>query len=50
MILLLADFRWNSFTPKEPGEYLLELTENAKIQLEGYLTVIDRNKIRQRKI
>lgn len=43
-------FRWKEFRPKEPGEYLLNLIEKEEINLEGYLTVIDRNKIRQRKI
>ncbi|MEM1214408.1 MAG: DUF5615 family PIN-like protein [Bacteroidota bacterium] len=43
-------FRWKAFRPNEPGEYLLELIEEKQVEFIGYLTVIDRNKIRQRKI
>lgn len=43
-------FRWKEFAPKAPGEYLHQLITSETIQFEGYLTVIDEQKIRQRKI
>ena len=43
-------FRWKDFKPKEPGEYLIRLIESEKVNFEGYLTVINRNKVRQRRI
>ncbi|MEM8525387.1 MAG: DUF5615 family PIN-like protein [Bacteroidota bacterium] len=43
-------FRWKDFKPRSPGEYLHELIVSNTIQLKGYLTVIDEQKIRQRKI
>jgi len=43
-------FRWKSFKPKAPGEYLAELFQNETITFDGYLTVIDENQIRQRVI
>ncbi|MEN0051388.1 MAG: DUF5615 family PIN-like protein [Bacteroidota bacterium] len=43
-------FRWKEFMPKAPGEYLHQLIISETIQFEGYLTVIDEQKIRQRKI
>ena len=42
-------FRWNTFTPKEPGQLLLNLFQTTKIDFKNALTVIDRNSIRQRK-
>lgn len=43
-------FRWKDFMPQEPGEYLHELFKSGEMDFEGYLTVIDRRQIRQRKI
>jgi predicted nuclease of predicted toxin-antitoxin system len=43
-------FRWTDFTPSEPGKYLANLITQGEINFEGYLTVIDKNRIRQRKI
>lgn len=43
-------FRWESFRPIEPGEYLHKLLEESDLNFEGYLTVINRDSIRQRKI
>ena len=40
-------FRWESFQPEEPGEYLLELFK-TNMQFEGKLTVISETNIRQR--
>ena len=41
--------RWESFQPKEPGEYLIELFNSKDIQYESMLTVIGVDNIRQRK-
>ena len=41
-------FRWESFTPEEPGLYLLDLVNQDTIKLMGSLTVIDSDVIRQR--
>ncbi|PMD96982.1 hypothetical protein BWI97_09890 [Siphonobacter sp. BAB-5405] len=44
-------FRWNSFTPEAPGQFIHELLTNADVQLTGNFSVIDENFIiRQRKI
>lgn len=43
-------FRWKSFRPSEPGQYIHELIEDGVIGFDGFITVIDRDKIRQRKI
>lgn len=43
-------FRWKTFLPEEPGEYLAKLIVSQTVQLKGYFTVIDENQIRQRKI
>ncbi len=43
-------FRWKEFKPKEPGEYLDNLIKSGKLEFEGYLTVIDHQQIRQRRI
>ncbi|MGM0567028.1 MAG: DUF5615 family PIN-like protein [Bacteroidota bacterium] len=41
-------FRWDSFLPEEPGEYLLHLLSGRMI-FRQTLTVITKNEIRQRK-
>jgi predicted nuclease of predicted toxin-antitoxin system len=41
--------RWSDFTPEEPGEYLIGLFSEKRIDFENALTVIDKNSIRQRK-
>ncbi|MBA4410833.1 MAG: DUF5615 family PIN-like protein [Bacteroidota bacterium] len=41
--------RWENFQPNEPGEYLIEFFKSKDIQLEGMLTVIGLDNIRQRK-
>jgi predicted nuclease of predicted toxin-antitoxin system len=43
-------FRWKSFRPSEPGQYIDEVIEEGIIDFEGFVTVIDRDKVRQRKI
>ena len=43
-------FRWNEFSPREPGEFIDQLIREDNIRLIGYFTVIDRDQIRQRKI
>jgi predicted nuclease of predicted toxin-antitoxin system len=43
-------FRWESFRPAEPGEFLHDILHQGDIVLEGYFTVIDRGAIRQRPI
>lgn len=43
-------FRWREFRPLEPGEYLHKLLEEGIVKFSGYLTVIDEQQIRQRKI
>ncbi len=43
-------FRWKTFTPKAPGEYLHQLIQDRTISFEGYFTVIDEHQIRQRRI
>ncbi|MEM1326891.1 MAG: DUF5615 family PIN-like protein [Bacteroidota bacterium] len=43
-------FRWKSFSPKEPGQFLHELIKKNELILENNLTVISRNSIRQREI
>ena len=42
-------FRWNTFTPQEPGNFLINVFQKEKIDFKNALTVIDRNSIRQRK-
>ncbi len=42
-------FRWNEFTPDEPGKYLVKIFKSGKIDTKKALTVIDTNSIRQRK-
>lgn len=43
-------FRWKDFLPAEPGEYLHQIIKENQITLKGYFTVIDEDRIRQRKI
>ena len=43
-------FRWHIFEPNEPGKYILDLLNSKALPIKGYLTVIDRHKVRQRKI
>ncbi|WP_367392393.1 DUF5615 family PIN-like protein [Lewinella sp. LCG006] len=43
-------FRWPDFSPTEPGEYISELIDSGEIIINGYLTVIDRSRVRQKKI
>jgi len=41
--------RWSSFSPNDPGEYLIKLFNSQSIQYEGMMTVIGEQNIRQRK-
>ncbi|MGB3798591.1 MAG: DUF5615 family PIN-like protein [Lewinella sp.] len=43
-------FRWKSFRPSDPGVFLADLLERKTLDLPNMLTVIDDQKIRQRKI
>ncbi|PHI17954.1 hypothetical protein CEQ90_20460 [Lewinellaceae bacterium SD302] len=43
-------FRWKSFKPTDPGIYLDNLIEKEELDFSGFITVIDNDKIRQRKI
>ncbi|MCP9237947.1 DUF5615 family PIN-like protein [Lewinella sp. JB7] len=43
-------FRWKSFRPIDPGKYLGKLLKEGEIAFTNMLTVIDDQKIRQRKI
>jgi predicted nuclease of predicted toxin-antitoxin system len=40
--------RWESYTPEEPGEYLIRLFKKEDIQYNRRLTVISESGIRQR--
>ena len=42
-------FRWDSFYPQEPGEFLLEIIENPDVSFSRALAVITRSAIRFRK-
>ena len=42
-------FRWDQFSPTEPGKLLVELLRNSTFDFRKCLTVISRNSIRQRK-
>ena len=42
-------FRWDQFSPTEPGQFLVELLRNSSSDFRKCLTVISRNSIRQRK-
>ncbi len=41
-------FRWNNFTPEEPGEYLLKVFDKKLITFTRRLTVFSENSIRQK--
>lgn len=41
--------RWDEFSPDEPANFLIELFKNKEITYDNFLTVIDKNNIRQRK-
>jgi len=41
--------RWNEFTPEELGVFLDKIFKNQNINFRNFLTVIDKNNIRQRK-
>jgi predicted nuclease of predicted toxin-antitoxin system len=43
-------FRLNDFEPGDPAKILLSLIKENKISLTGYLTVITKNKTRQKKL
>jgi hypothetical protein len=43
-------FRLNNFQPDEPAKIVMSLVEENKISLTGYLTVITKNKSRQKKL
>lgn len=42
--------RFKNFDPQFPGSYLQELLSKSEYKFEGYFTVIDEHKIRQRKL
>ena len=42
-------FRWDQFSPIEPGLFLIELLRNESFDFRKCLTVISRSSIRQRK-
>jgi predicted nuclease of predicted toxin-antitoxin system len=42
-------FRWDQFSPTEPGQFLIELLRISTFDFRKCLTVISRNAIRQRK-
>jgi predicted nuclease of predicted toxin-antitoxin system len=42
-------FRWTSFTPKSPGDYLILLFNVREIDFRNKITVIGKDSIRQRK-
>jgi predicted nuclease of predicted toxin-antitoxin system len=43
-------FRMDNFLPDEPAKILINIIEEEKILLPGYLTVITQNKTRQKKL
>jgi predicted nuclease of predicted toxin-antitoxin system len=43
-------FRWDSFQPHDPANFLLEILTQKKITLTGFFTVVGKDSIRQRKI
>ncbi|MEO8085584.1 MAG: DUF5615 family PIN-like protein [Bacteroidota bacterium] len=43
-------FRISEFEPEQPGQLLLELLSSNQIEMENYFTVVDSDRIRQRKI
>ena len=40
--------RFRPHTPEEPAAILLNLFQNEKLQIEGWFTIIERDRIRQR--
>ena len=44
----VAYFRFDPATPGEPAEHLLQLLSMPSIALEGFFTVVDRDRFRQR--
>lgn len=42
--------RFQEFSPEVPGQIILDLLAREDINLEGYFTVVDEGKLRQRKI
>jgi predicted nuclease of predicted toxin-antitoxin system len=43
-------FRFVPTSPEEPSEVILGLLERPELELEGYFTVVDRERVRQRPI
>jgi len=43
-------FRWDEFESTYPGKYLHQLLQQNQVKILSYFTVIDPDKIRQRKI
>lgn len=43
-------FRWKSFRPTDPGQYIDDKIKEGVIKFEGFITVIDTDRVRQRKI
>ena len=43
-------FRLSTYKPADPAEIILKLTNEKRYLFAGYLTVIHRNKIRQKKL
>lgn len=43
-------FRWNSFQPHDPANFLLEILSREKITISGFFTVVGKDSIRQRKL
>jgi predicted nuclease of predicted toxin-antitoxin system len=46
----LIYFRIQNFSPERPAEILLRFLLHNDLQFEGYFTVFDENRIRQRKL
>ncbi len=43
-------FRYVPQTPQEPGEHLLQLLATPGLALAGYFSVVDRERLRQRRL
>jgi predicted nuclease of predicted toxin-antitoxin system len=43
-------FRFNPYTPEEPAEILLDILEKEKVTIISKFTVVERGRIRQRKL
>jgi predicted nuclease of predicted toxin-antitoxin system len=43
-------FRFVPTSPEEPSEVILGLLDRPELELEGYFTVVDRERVRQRPI